>query len=696
MADGFEVAKAYVTIVPTMQGAQQEITKELTGVTETASKSAGESGGSNFGMNFASAIKGTAAVIAGALTAATAAAVGSAVAAGKAFINAAKDTAAYGDTVDKTSQRLGITAKAYQELDYVLNLAGTSMDSMSAGFRTLTNKIDDARNGSKEAQEMFKTLGISLNDLKTMSTEDIFKATITGFQDMGDTAQRAALAQDILGRSGQQLAPLFNMTSDATREAIKTANEYGMVLSDEGVAASAQFTDSMTTMEKTVDGLKNSMMSNFLPAMSVVMDGVSQIFAGDQNGSDLIKTGITELIKKVSTYTPMFLGLAQTILEALLDGFTPMLPSVASSLFGFLKTALIAVTNMLPTMTSVLKTGLSSIGDALLTCLPVLFDSLLDLTKDLVTWLASGNNVKTFVDGIMKLVSVLATNLADALPILLPAVITIVGEIAKSLTEPNNVQMVVEAALYVVGACAVALVKAFPQIIQLVKDLFKNIWNRMQTESGMIIAFIVTMLQNIISKVTSWFGNLITNIRTKLGDVWSGIKTWFSNLPVKIAEAFVATKNVITGWAKSAVQWGKDMITGFINGIKNSASKMASVIKNFAKDNISKFLHFSVPDAGPLADADKWMPDMVDLMVRGLENGAPQIRDAVQDFASGMSANINAYGPQGALLGDSTTYNGGAVTINVYGAEGQNVNDLAQSIAQKLEDMTRRKELAYA
>ena len=218
----------------------------------------------------------------------------------------------------------------------------------------------------------------------------------------------------------------------------------------------------------------------------------------------------------------------------------------------------------------------------------------------------------------------------------------------------------------------------------------------MQTESGMIIAFIVTMLQNIISKVTSWFGNLIINIRTKLSDVWSGIKSWFSNLPVKIAEAFVATKNVIKGWATSAVQWGKDMITGFINGIKNSASKMASVIKNFAKDNISKFLHFSVPDAGPLADADKWMPDMVDLMVRGLENGAPQIRDAVQDFASGMSANINAYGPQGALLGDSTTYNGGAVTINVYGAEGQDVNDLAQSIAQKLEDMTRRKELAYA
>jgi hypothetical protein len=44
----------------------------------------------------------------------------------------------------------------------------------------------------------------------------------------------------------------------------------------------------------------------------------------------------------------------------------------------------------------------------------------------------------------------------------------------------------------------------------------------------------------------------------------------------------------------------------------------------------------------------------------------------------------------------SSTLNGSPITINVYGAEGQDVNSLAQTIAQKLEDMTRRKEVVYA
>ena len=119
MADGgmIEIAKATVTIVPNMAGSQSEITSQLTGVMKEASEAAGSEGGSAFGTNFAGAIKASAAIISAALTAATAAAV----ATGAAFINAAKETAAYGDQVDKMSQKMGNFSKsAYQEWDYIL------------------------------------------------------------------------------------------------------------------------------------------------------------------------------------------------------------------------------------------------------------------------------------------------------------------------------------------------------------------------------------------------------------------------------------------------------------------------------------------------------------------------------------------------------------------------------------------------
>ena len=73
--------------------------------------------------------------------------------AGKKLTNLAIDTAAAGDIIDKSSQKLGLSAEAYQEWDYVLSQSGVDIESAGMGFKTLTNQIDSAKKGSKEAQE---------------------------------------------------------------------------------------------------------------------------------------------------------------------------------------------------------------------------------------------------------------------------------------------------------------------------------------------------------------------------------------------------------------------------------------------------------------------------------------------------------------------------------------------------------------
>lgn len=667
-----EVAKAFVTIVPTMQGAQQQITSELTGITDVAAKSAGESGGSSFGSNFASAIGGTAAAITGALVTATTAAVGAAVGAGKAFIDAARETAAYGDEVDKTSQRLGLSAQAYQEWDYVLNIAGTEMSSMTTGLKTLTNQLDNAKNGSEDAQAMFAALGISMDELSTMSREDLFEATIKGFQNMEDSTTRAALANDLFGRSGQNLAPLFNMTAEETEKLIAQANEYGIVMSDDGVAASAQFTDSMTTMENTVQGLKNSMMANFLPAMSTIMDGVSAIFAGDQMGADLIQTGISDLISNISTYAPTFFQLAETIILALMNGFAPMMPQVVSMIFSFLNTAIVNIVAMIPQLTPVIQQGVEGALQAVLQSLPIIIKALIQLVSDIVVWLSSGNNVQMLVGGILELVSLLCDSLGDVLPVLLPAVVEIISQVAIELTKPNNVQMLLDSALYLIGAIAMALIKSVPTLLSAVGQLFSNIVNRMMNENNMII-----------SKVGSFFTNLINQVKTRASNLVSNVVSIISQLPSRVISIGQSLLTGLWNGISSKVDWVVSKIRGMGNSITNAIKNVFGIHSpsKVWRQEIGQNLGLSVG-----LGFDDVIGDVKDDMV-----------DSMTGLTYSMTGTVSSYGSGSAgQLSGGASYTGGAVTINVYGAEGQDENSLAQIVAQKLEDMTRRKEIAYA
>lgn len=733
-----EVAKATVTLVPNMSGAHAEITQQLTGITKDASEKAGDESGSTFGSKFASAVKGSTAVIGAAIAGATAAAV----ATGKAFVGAAKDVAAYGDEVDKTSQKLGLSASAYQEWDYVMKIAGTEMSSMTTGLKTLTNKLDDAKNGSESAQAMFAALGLSLEDLQSMSREDLFAATITGFQGMADSTERAALANDLFGKSGQNLAPLFNMTAEETAALIDQANEYGMVMDDTAVKASADFTDSMTTLKSTLTGLKNSLMGDFMPGLTQVTNGLAAVFAGDEGGIGQIEDGLGQVITNVQKMAPRFFSLASTLVSSILAGFAPMLPGLVSELFNFINQGIITFTGMIPQLTPVITAGLQQIGQALFVALPVLLSSLLQMAQDLVVWLASGENVKTLVDGIIQLVSVLATQLSLALPIILPAIVSIISQVADSLTEPDNVLMIVNAALTIVGAVVVALINAVPEIIKLVVGVIDNLSDLLAMFLDWASDFVANALDFIITNIKTWFGNLkngfinavnfirekiqdiMTNAKTSVGNaldsIISNIKTWFGNLKngfinagsfirEKIQNITDNVKNLVSGviekikeLPEKVVSIGSSLVEGLWSGISSKVSWVQDRIAGMG-ESITNAIKGVFGIASPSKVWDKEIGTMLPPgLYNGFEKSFDQVKEDIADDMSNLtatvSADVAAYGTADAATIDTPgeTINSGGNIFNIYAAEGQDINALADVIADKLEEMTEKKRSVYA
>ena len=658
MTDGnhIEVAKAYVTIVPSLENSQKTIASEMGAVVDPAAKSAGEKSGKSLGESLAKGLKTTTAVIGAAMTAATAAAA----ATGKAFINAANSTAAYGDNIDKASKKMGVSATAFQELSFIAEHTGTDMSAVQSALVKLEKSA-----GSSGAAGAFKALGLSQEAVMNMSAEDKLNTVITALQGVTDETKRSQLATALFSKSSKELGPLLATSADETAAMRKQVHDLGGVMSDEAVKSAADYQDQLTNMKTALTGVKNNIMSQFLPGISSVMSGLSKVFSGN-GGVDEIKNGLQSIITKVTGMAPQFFQLASVLINGLLSGFAPMLPQLVSAIFGFLQTGLLTLVQLIPQLTPVITQGLQGVATALITCLPVLIQALIDMTNQLVTWLASDDNVKTFVDGIFQIINVIATGLAGALPVLIPAVINICGQIIDSLTDEKNLKSFIMATWTIIKAIVVALVKALPEIGGVIVKLASNILTILKDLGGAIL-----------SKIGPWFTSTIGKIGTFIGGI---IKT-IGELPVK------------------ALNIGKDLIAGLWKGISDKIAWVKDKIKGMG-ETITKAIKGVFGIHSP---SKVWREQIGQNLGLSIGLGfADVVNDVKDDMASSMngltaSMSVTAVGAGDPNLGGSTTnYNSAGVTINVYGAEGQSVNELADAIALKLEAMTARKGAVYA
>lgn len=598
-----EVARATVTIVPNMAGAQEEITTQLTGAAASAGTSAGSVGGSNFASALGRGL-GVAGAAVGAATAAIAATA-------TGLYNATAAAAIYGDEIDKTSQRLGMSTAAYQEWDYVMNIAGTSMQDCTIGMKTLTNQIDAAMNGSADAIANFEALGISIEDLNSMSREEAFGAVINGLQGMEDGLDRAALAQDLFGRSGQNLTPLFNMTAEETQGLIQQANDLGIVMSEDAVAASADFKDALTTVSATVTGLKNNMLSELMPSMTTVMNGLSKVFAGDEAGMAEVTAGVSDLATSLNTVLPRFLDLGVSIISTLIDGLMPMLPTLVESIVGGLNLVITSLLGSLPALIPVVSSGVILIASTLIQNLPLI--------------IRSG----------MGLLMALVSGIAGALPELIPVVIDSVLLIASTLLE--HLGEIITASMEIIVAVVQGLTDAIPDLIAYVPEIVVTITSTLLEHIPEITAAALDIMIALAVGLTSALPEVIEVIP----DIIDGILEEFASLGSSLAS--------------NALEWGADMIMSLIDGIQGVLGNLGDAMNSVAS-TISRYIHFSKPDVGPLSDFDTYAPDMIDLFTEGLEDGERKISATFEDVLTLPDPNT-----MDGLITDSDIYVGGEV-----------------------------------
>ena len=214
----------------------------------------------------------------------------------------------------------------------------------------------------------------------------------------------------------------------------------------------------------------------------------------------------------------------------------------------------------------------------------------------------------------------------------------------------------------VVGSLAQGLANHVSILFNGLKNTIANIWTAIKNTASSAW----NGLKNLVSSIAS---NLKQAAVNAFKSMVSGIGSALSSLGSVVQSGFQSAISFITSLPGKALEWGKDFINGIADGIRSAIGNVVSAVSDVAA-KIRSFLHFSVPDEGPLTDYESWMPDFMSGLAKGIEKSRGMVKKAVSDVASDLMLQ-----PQAAVQG---MQGGGS------NASGDSVNELLGGLREML------------
>lgn len=587
---------------------------------------------------------------------------------GQYFVDATKGAAAYADEITTLSKQTGMSTDALQEYRYMADLTDTSLETITGSLTKLEKNMGSAAGGSKSAQEAFASLGIELNDSEgnLRSANDVFLDAITALGNIDNETERDIVAMSLFGKSAKDLNPLIETGADNLAAFSQEAHDVGYVLDEDTLDSLGAVQDGFDRLGLAADSLKNQIGATIgqyiLPYLNDLVAAVQALVGGGsiEDFANSLSALLANVADDLSALLPDIITLGTTIIQNLLQGISESSVEIAYAAADIVDSLARFVIDNLPTLIETALNLIIYFAEALAEKMPELIPAAIQMILTIVDGLLS--HIGEIIAAALELIQGIVDGLTS--PEGINAIIQAIPTLITSLIEGilSNLGRIVSSAINIIFALVKGLimaipelVKAIPQIIMAIVNAFKdNDW----AQTG---ADIMEGLSEGVKSTATIVWEAVTTALEKALD-------WIRNL------------------GKSALEWGKDMINGFADGVMNKAKALLDKVKSVAQ-SIKGFLHFSRPDVGPLRDYEKWMPDFMKGLASGIENNAWRVQDALKDATGGMVVGGN-------MRGSTTNY--GGVSINVYAQPGQDVNGLADVIMQKMQGAVNRREAVFA
>lgn len=325
---------------------------------------------------------------------------------GGAMFALGKSAADAGNQIDKSSKAVGLSAEAFQELNFAIGqVSDMTGEQFTNSLRQMNTRLGQAADGSKPMIEAFEAIGISQEDIQSglVDTEGAFMALAAAMQDTESPAAAAALAGRILGEEAAKLGPILRESGGDIDALRQRAQELGIVLDQDAINASAQFTDKMDELQKQMTTLKNTVGAALLPVMISFVGSIQ----------DNVVPALVTLGEKAGQIVDWFGQLPGPVQEA---------AGLIAAALGVGGPVLLAIGAMSKAISALLIAGSGPIGlliaaAALLTAAWVKWgDDIKRITSEAVTWVSDKfNELIAFFEGLPEKFAEFGRNIIQGL-----------------------------------------------------------------------------------------------------------------------------------------------------------------------------------------------------------------------------------------------------------------------------------------
>ena len=582
------------------------------------------------------------------------------------FIEATTGAAEFADEILSLSTVTGISTETLQEYKYMASLLDVDLNTITGSMTKLTKSMSSAQSGSGAAASAFKKLGVSIVDENGNLREvnSVFDDAISALGKISNETERDATAMELFGKSAKDLNPLIEASGEKMNALRQEAHDVGYVMSGDTLNAMSEVQDGFDRLGLSAESLKNQIGTSIgkymLPYLNDLVSAFQDLASTNDVGAfaDALADVINRLLDDLVKALPSILNAGSKIIQKLVEGLVKNLPQIGKAALTLVTDLAMFIIQNLPFITQTAVELVLALVDGLAEQMPLL--------------------IPAAIQAVLTIVEGLYSHIGD----IIEAALELVNGIVQGITSPDGLNAIIQAIPQIIEAYIKGVLENLPQIIASGVTIIVNL------VAGLIAAIpeIVKSIPEIISAIVDTIGEY--DWGGFGGEIIDGIANGITETAKTVWEAVKTAFNDAVEWIKNlgsdAVQWGKDMIQGFIDGIKEAAGWLWGEIESIGQ-GIADFLGFSVPKKGVLHYYESWMPDFMMGLAKGIDANAWRVQDALKDVTGGMT-----------LSGKTTNVEMGGIAVNVYASPNQDANAIARQVMAVMQNEYNAKKAVFA